>query len=466
MPTARYRSPLPVPPAAAFAWHARPGAFERLTPPWSSTELDRLDGIRDGDRARFRLDVGPVRLKWVAEHTGYAEGEAFEDVMRKGPFRRWHHVHRMYPADAGAEGAVLDDEIAYRLPFGPLGRLGEGRVRAELDRTFAYRHRTTAADLADHARYSAPPLRIALTGASGVIGTALTHYLTTGGHTVLRLVRRAPQGPEEVGWDPRAGEVEAAKLEGLDAVVHLAGEGVFAPRWTDEKKARILRSREQGTGLLATTLARLARPPRAFVSASAIGYYGDRGAEPLTEASAPSDRGFLPLVVRMWEAATAPAADAGIRTVQMRTGVVLTPRGGALRLALPAFRLALGGTVGGGDDWLSWVGLDDVLGAYLHALATDTVVGPVNLTAPAPVTQAAFSATLARVLHRPAVLPVPGPLLEALTGEVGRETVLASARVLPERLGETGYRFRHGDLETALRHALGRPRPRAPFPAV
>ena len=464
MPTARYRSSLPVPPAAAFAWHTRPGAFERLTPPWSATELERLDGIRNGDRARFKLEVGPVRLTWVAEHTGYAEGEAFEDVMRRGPFRRWHHVHRMYPGEGG--GAVLDDEIAFGMPFGPLGRLGEGAVRRELDRTFAYRHRTTAADLADHARYSAEPIRIAVSGASGLIGRALVPYLTSGGHTVLRLVRRRPEGPDEVGWDPRAGEVEAAKLDGVDAVVHLAGENVSAPRWTDDKKARILRSREQGTDLLARTVARLPRKPRAFVSASAIGLYGDRGAERLTEASAPGERGFLPLVVRRWEAATAPARDAGIRTVTMRTGVVLTPRGGALALALPAFRLALGGTIGGGHDWFSWIGLDDVLGGYLHALATDTLSGPVNLTAPEPVPMRTFTAALGRVLHRPAVVPVPEAVVETLGGEAARETALMSARVPPERLLETGYRFRHADLETALRHALGRPRKGAPFPTV
>lgn len=460
-----FRSPMPASADALFRWHEQPGAFERLVPPWTDTRLVSFEGIRDGQKAVLRIGVGPVSVKWTAVHEGYVPGVKFEDRMRSGPFRQWHHVHRMEPAAPGA--SVLSDEIDAEPPFGALGRaVGGEALRRELTQQFGYRHRTTAADLAAHARYSAEPLRIAITGATGLIGRALTAFLTTGGHTVLPIVRTPTAGADEIRWDPRAGTIEADKLDGLDAVLHLAGEPVFSLRWSDEKKARILGSRERGTDLLARTLARLSNKPRVFVSASATGLYGDRGADVLEENAAPSERGFLPLVVRAWEAATAPAADAGIRTAIMRTGVVLTPSGGALQLMLPAFQLGAGGRIGDANTWLPWIGLDDVLGGYLHALASPEADGPFNLVAPNPVTMATLARTLAGILRRPAFVNVPGGVLSALSGEAAREMLLASARVVPRRLLEGGYAFRYPDLESALRHALGRPRPSAAFPGV
>ncbi len=465
MPDLSYRSPMPVSREALFAWHARPGAFTRLTPPWADVRLVSFDGLHDGSRATIRMAAGPLPITWVAEHRNVEAGRGFDDVQVRGPFAAWEHRHRMEAGGSPSE-SVMNDAIRFELPFGPLGALGEPFARRELDRQFAYRHRTLQGDLALHARLALSPMRIAMTGASGLLGRALTAILTTGGHTVVPLTRQRRGAPEgSIFWSPREDEIDADALAGVDAVVHLAGEPVFAPRWSEEKKSRILASRQQGTTLLARTLAALRPRPRVFVSASAVGIYGDRPGERLTEVSAPSETGFLPLVCRLWEQATAPAADAGIRTVTMRTGVVLSPQGGALATMLPFFRAGLGGPIGG-DQIVPWISLDDAIGGYLHALGTSALAGPVNLTAPTPVSMTSFARALGRTLSRPAVLPVPGAVLEAITGEMGREVLLASADVRPERLARSGYAFRHADIETALRHVLGRSRDGAAFPGV
>lgn len=461
------RTRVEAPAAEVFRWHARPGALERLTPPWTRIEvLERTGGGEDGSRAVLRVRLGPLGLRWVAERRDAIEGRQFRDVQVEGPFARWAHTHSFEPD--GPASCIVEDRVDYALPLGALGRLLGGRrlARRLLDRLFAYRHRILADDLRTHSRYAAAgPLTIAVTGASGLVGSALVAFLTTGGHRVLRLVRRAgarPVGPDQsvVAWDPEAGVVEAEGLEGADAVVHLAGENVAALRWTRTKKARIRDSRVRGTRVLSEALARLARPPRVLVTASAIGYYGSRGAEVLEEGSGPG-AGFLAEVCREWEAATAAAAAQGIRVVRLRIGIVLDARGGVLARLLPPFRLGLGGPVGSGRQWVSWISIDDLLGVILHALATDILDGPVNAVAPEPVTNRDLSRTLGRVLARPALLPLPaGPLRLAL-GEMADETVLSSARVTPARLVATGYTYRDPSLEGALLHQLGRPIPPA-----
>jgi uncharacterized protein (TIGR01777 family) len=297
---------------------------------------------------------------------------------------------------------------------------------------------------------------VVITGASGLLGRALTAFLTTGGHRVTRLVRREPR-EAEIGWDPAAGRLDAAALEGVDAVVHLAGENLAAGRWTPGRKQRIRESRTQGTALLARTLAGLGRPPRVLVSASAVGIYGNRGDELLGDDSSPGPADdFLVQVVRAWESATAPARDAGIRVATPRFGAVLSPAGGALGKLLPIFRLGLGGRVGSGRQWMSWISIDDAVGLIHHALATEALGGAFNAVAPGAVTNAEFAATLGRVLGRPAVLPAPAPALRMLFGEMADETVLASQRVVPGRAVTTDYPYRHPALEEALRFVLGR----------
>jgi uncharacterized protein (TIGR01777 family) len=455
---------MPAPADALFAWHARPGAFERLAPPWEVVEVRARqgEGLAVGTRVTVRTRVGPLPATLVAEHTRLEPGRLFEDRQLRGPFRSWVHTHTMEPD--GPAASVLEDRVAYGLPLGALGRgVAGGMVRRRLARMFAWRHAVTASDLRRHAAWGpGRPLKVVVAGASGLVGRALVPFLTTGGHAVVRLVRGRTAGPGEARWDPAAGALDPGVLEGADAVVNLAGAGIGEGRWSPARKEALLQSRVQSTALLARTLAGLAgrggRAPAVWVNASAVGFYGDRGGEPLSEASAPGDD-FLARVCRAWEAATRPAEDAGVRVVHLRTGLVVSGHGGALGRMLPAFRAGAGGRIGPGTQWVSWVSLEDVLGALLLALSRAALVGPVNLVAPGAVTQGDFARTLGRVLRRPALTPLPAPAVRALFGEMGEGLLLAGQRVAPERLLSAGFRFEHPDLEAALRALLGRPAP-------
>jgi uncharacterized protein (TIGR01777 family) len=297
-------------------------------------------------------------------------------------------------------------------------------------------------------------MRVLISGATGLIGEALIPELESGGHRVIHLTR-SPASSEDVGWDPSAGEIDASRLEGIDAVVHLAGESIAEGRWTPQKKRRILESRARGTRLLAEKVAGLPEAPDVMVSASAVGYYGDRGNELLREESGPGSD-FLAEVCKAWEAAADPAREAGIRVVHPRFGLVLSPKGGALGRTLPIFKLGGGGRIGSGRQWWSWVALDDVVGAILHALTNDSVKGAVNVGSPNPLTNAEYTRVLGRVLNRPTVFPLPAPAARLALGEVADALLLASQRMEPAKLKETGYEFRYPELEGALRHLLGR----------
>jgi uncharacterized protein (TIGR01777 family) len=298
-------------------------------------------------------------------------------------------------------------------------------------------------------------VRVAITGASGLIGSALAEMFAARGDEAVRLVRRPARSDREVTWDPAAGRIDAARLEGVDAVVHLAGESLMG-LWTEAKKRRVRESRVRGTALVAETLARLERRPRVLVSASAVGFYGDHpDGEPVDE-SAPAGRGFLADTVVAWERACEPAAAAGIRVANTRFGLVLSPKGGALAAMLPAFRLGIGGPVGSGRQVVSWIALDEIGPALLHVLEHEELNGPVNFTAPEAVTFQELAQTLGRVLGRPAVLRFPAFAARLLLGEMAEELLLSGARVVPRKLLATGYRFRFPRLEPALRTLLGR----------
>lgn len=297
-------------------------------------------------------------------------------------------------------------------------------------------------------------MKVLVSGSSGLIGSALVPALRQAGHQVVRLVRRRPEPPDEFFWLPDAGQLDRSALEGVDAVVHLAGETI-GKRWTSSAKERIRASRIEGARLLTEAMREMGTPPRVFVSASAVGYYGDRGSEILDENEAPG-RGFLAEVCKDWEAATRPAVERGVRVVNARTGIVLSGRGGALKAMLPLFQLGLGGVLGDGRQYMSWIAIDDVVRGYLHLLEDSGLSGPVNLTSPNPVTNAEFTQTLAKVLGRPAFLRVPAQVLTLPMGEMAQETLLASQRAIPRRLLERGFQFQYPELEGALRHVLGR----------
>jgi uncharacterized protein (TIGR01777 family) len=349
---------------------------------------------------------------------------------------------------------LLEDEIEYAPPLGWLGRRAAGPyLRSRLRRVFAYRHAVTRADLERHR--GRPPLRVAVSGAGGLVGSSLVAFLESGGHSVLRLVRRRPTGADEAHYEATAARIEADPLEGVDALVHLAGENVAARRWSEQQKRRIRDSRITGTRGLAERLARLKRPPAVMINASAIGFYGDRGDELLDESSGPG-RGFLAETCRAWEEAMAPAERAGVRAVRLRIGVVLSAAGGALGRMLLPFRAALGGRIGNGKQFISWIARDDLVGLIHYLLYETELSGPINAVAPSPVRNAEFTRVLARTLRRPALFPVPGAAIRLLMGEMGRELLLAGARVAPRRLERAGFSFRHAGLESALRFELGR----------
>jgi len=451
-----FRSPISAPASDVLAWHGNPGAFERLTPPWMRVRvLDTHGGIAPGDWARVRVPVGPLGFAWTLVHDALTDVRGFVDIQEAGPFRAWRHEHRFL--DEGPGQSVLEDRITYELPLGPAGRALAGpRVRTQLQRLFRFRHLRTQLDLARHLDAGIDrPLRIAVTGASGLVGSRLVPFLRAGGHEVVTLVRRQPRANSEVFWDPAAWEIDAAALEGLDAVVHLAGVSLATGRWTAARKQAILDSRVQGTGLLAQTLARLDVPPRVLVSASGIGYYGADTDGVLTEAS-PQGEGFLAEVCAAWEHAALPAANAGIRVVNARFAPVLASEGGLLGKLGPVYRLGAGGPIGNGQQVMPWIALDDLLGVILEAIANDALEGPVNATAPEPATNRAFAKALGRVLGRPALLPAPATALRLATGEVADEMLLASQRAQPARLEDVGFQFAFPTLEGALRHELGR----------
>ncbi|HTY64995.1 MAG TPA: TIGR01777 family oxidoreductase [Acidobacteriota bacterium] len=296
-------------------------------------------------------------------------------------------------------------------------------------------------------------MNILVTGAAGLVGTALTAHLTQNKHRVIRLVRKTQAAPGEIRWDPYAETIDAEALEGLDAVIHLAGENIATGRWTARKKFLIRESRIQGTRFLSQCLARLFDPPKVLVSVSAVGYYGDRGENSLDEESKPG-KGFLADVCREWEAAAAPALMRGIRVVHPRLGMVLTTEGGALARMLPAFRLGVGGRIGSGRQYMSWISIDDLVGIIDFAIHDSSMHGPVNVVSPTPVTNQDFSLTLARVLSKPSFFTLPAFAARMVFGEMADALLLASARVLPARLKNSGYKFRFPELESALRHAL------------
>ena len=454
MPQFRHRSRLPFSAEEVFEWHMRPGALERLTPPWAHVRvLSREGEIHDGGKVRLAVRQGPTEIKWEVRHTGFQEGRSFQDQQVSGPFGKWIHTHRFVPSEDG--GSIMEDEVEWLPPLGGAGRLfAEGFINRELARMFSFRHARLRHDLDLHARYGrAGPRTVLVTGASGMLGSAVCNLLETGGHTVLRVSRRPSAGG--IAWDPEKGQLDSGSLEGVDAVVHLAGEPIFGLRWTEEKKARILESRVKGTELLCRALAGLRQRPQVLVSGSAVGFYGDRGSAVITEESK-SGKGFLARVCRQWEEATASARRAGIRVVTVRTGMVLTPAGGALGTMLLPFKMGVGGRLGSGRQYVSWIDLDDEVGLIYHALATDGVSGALNATAPHPVPNATFTDTLGRVLGRPTLIPVPAVGVRAIFGEMGQALLLDGARVVPEKAERTGFDFRYPSLEESLRFQLGR----------
>ena len=431
-----------------FAWHTRTGAMRRLVPPWQPMRvIKETESLADGT-AILGLPGG---LRWVARHdpAGYHPPNQFVDVLSSDGLMTmpprvigwWRHTHR-FSEDGPGKTRMLD-EVDTTVPG------------AALRSTFAYRHRQLAEDLAAHrdaAAAGAGQLVIAITGSSGLVGTALAAFLSTGGHRVIRLVRGAPANESERRWDPDNPAPDL--LSGVDALVHLAGESI-AGRFTESHRRAIRESRIGPTRRLAEIAAATAGL-RVFVTASAIGFYGHDCGDTLLDETSPRGRGFLADVVADWEAATAPAADTGRRVVMVRTGIVQSAAGGTLRLLRPLFAAGLGGRLGSGRQWLSWIGIDDLLDIYYRAIYDSRLAGPVNAVTPNPVRNADYTRALASTLKRPALLPVPSFGPRVLLGRQGAvELAEADQRVAPAALQALGHRFRQPTVDDALAHQLG-----------
>ncbi len=440
-----------------FKWHARPGAIERLSPPWDPLKiLIPSKGIQKGEEVLLEMKAGPFPFKWLARHTDYQENKFFQDRQIKGPFRKWIHSHRFEPD--GEDACLLEDHIEYKLPFHFISGFPSKKIiQKKLERIFTYRHQITQRDISLHLKKKPDkPMTVIVTGASGVIGSTLVPFLTTGGHRVIRLVRNSSStSQDELFWDPLSGILHTDSIEEIDAVIHLAGENIGSGRWTPEKKRKIIESRVKGTELVTKKLASLERPPKVMICASAIGFYGNRGDQILTENDE-SGSDFISSVCSIWEKAAFPALERNIRTVFLRIGVVLTPLGGALKRLLLPFKLCAGGKIGNGTQYMSWIDMEDVLGSIYHTLTNESIDGPVNIVAPNPVTNKEFTKTLGKVVARPTPLTIPSTAVKLAFGEMGKEILLSSTRVMPEKLLKTGYRFNTPYLDTAIRQMLGR----------
>jgi len=452
-----------------FAWHIREGAFERLNPPWHQFKvIERRGNIQNGGTVKIKMKIaGPINTTWLVKHSNYVEGKQFRDSQIKGLFSSWTHNHLFNSFEPSS--SILDDHVEYSLPWGMLSEtLVSDLINKKLNQMFDYRHRLISDDLLVHAtankiRGSDRPMTIGITGSSGFIGSSLIPFITTGGHRVIRFIRHPVsdgnnfKNVKSIQWNLSSSM--SLNDENIDAVVNLSGENIFG-RWTKEKKKRIFDSRVNTTQSLCKLLSSLDKPPKVLVSASATGYYGDRGDEILTEespSSSSSSNDFLSYVCRNWEEATQIAKESGIRVVNLRIGIVLSSSGGMLSKILPIFKLGFGIRIGNGNQYMSWIGLDDLLGLILLAIANKSISGPVNAVSPNPITNAGFTTALGKVLSRPTKFSIPKSMIKLPLGEeLSNAAILSSTRVIPERLIEMGYKFRFPYLESVLRHTLGK----------
>jgi uncharacterized protein (TIGR01777 family) len=420
--------------------------------PWERGIMFEHGGVHNGRRVVIEAGSTPFRRRQAMVFRDVEAGSAFTSVALQGPLAPWRHTVRVLPRGAGL--SELIDHVEYG-PAGPVGAvLGGAGAPRQLERLFRFRQSRILSDMTAHAKWAdRPRMKVAIAGASGLIGSHLNSFLRSAGHEVVRLVRRPARAPGEVGWDPDVGLLDPDGLRGVTAVVCLCGASL-ASVWTAARRDELVQSRLRSTRTLVAAMRQMDVPPAVFVSASAVGVYGSRGGEALTEESS-LGTGFLAELCQRWEDAAVAASACGVRVVTPRFGLVVSGAGGVLPAAMRVFRAGLGGRFGDGWQWWSWVSMDDALGALEWALHDPDVRGAVNVVAPGAVTNREFTKTLAKALHRPAALEVP-EAVAFLLGGVSREMLLASQRAAPMRLHEAGFHFLHSSLEGAVRFELGR----------
>jgi uncharacterized protein (TIGR01777 family) len=447
-----------------FGYHAAPGALQRLIPPWERVEIAEQGTSLDvGTQVVLRQFLCGVPLKWIAQHTQLDAPTHFQDMQLNGPFARWQHDHIFESISENTSRLI--DRVNYALPLGPAGRIAGGFIAKKIGAMFRYRHATTDADLRlDRFLKSNAPnacLRIGVTGSSGMIGRRIVDLISVLGHRPTRILRRQ-SSDRSMGYPPgtlyavwhETGFDNVENVEGLDAVIHLAGKSIASGRWTEANKEAMHRSRVVGTQQLVSALRKLDSPPTTLVCASGVGYYGDQGNRLLPE-SAPSGSDYLASMAHDWEEAARVYERAGNRVAVGRLAMVLHPREGALAKLLPPFRFGLGGRMGSGQQYWPWIDIDDAAGAFLFLACCPNVEGAFNLAAPQVETNAVFASTLAKVLHRPNWLPAPKLPLRWMLGEMADAMLFSSNRVVPHRLLDAGFPFRSPTLEQCLRHLMG-----------
>jgi uncharacterized protein (TIGR01777 family) len=457
---------LPVSVDRSFAYHESLGALQRLVPVWENAKVIESDrSLKPGSKVTLQVKKFGLPLTWKAVHRAYDPPHLFSDYQASGPFAVWEHEHRFTAVSDTT--SRLTDHIQYRIPAGGLGtRLMGSTIRKDIASMFRYRHAVTQNDLQLSKRVGCDhPLRIAISGSTGMVGNRLVSLLTILGHDVCRMVRTGSQTETDlkendpleaatIDWDPRSGLADPEQVSGFDAVIHLAGANIAGGRWTVQRKQILRDSRVGPTQKLAEQLAALSNPPKAFVTASGAGIYGDRGDEWLGEESA-IGVGFLAELARDWEAATEPAKTAGIRVCQSRFPPILHPREGALGKTIPLFKMMLGGRLGSGNQYFSWIEFDDAVSVLLWLATQPQCVGAFNVATPNPPTNKEFTRVLSGVLKRPARLPAPAWGLRLALGEMADSLLLASNRLDVSKLQESGYEFRFPELDGALRHLCG-----------
>lgn len=457
MPIFEKVTPLAATADQVYRYHCHPGAFGRLCPPWEKVQVREKDeGIKEGDIRHLKVGPPPIQLPWVALHEGFQEGRQFVDRQTSGPFRKWVHTHSFEPQDG--DTCLLRDHIEYAAPLNlPLGPL----FQKKLTPMFRFRHRQTERDLRLLLAHPSPlrdasnqALKVAITGSSGLLGRSLTSFLQVAGHRVIQLKRghQAPGGDAALWWP----EPDQEALEGLDAVVHLAGETV-GQLWTKAVRERVFFSRSEGTKRLSRALADLKSPPKVLISTSATGYYEQKleSNGPVDESATPGDD-FLAEVCQAWEEGTAPAEEAGIRVCHLRIGLVVSGRGGFMSPQFPAFKMGLGAVLGQGTQMQPVIDIDDVIGSIYHLLQKEELSGAFNATCPNPLTQAEFAQDLARACSRPLWMKVPeAPLRFVLRDQA--DLLFRGVQAVPKRLLESGYEFLSPTFEDSLKHQMGLP---------
>ncbi|MDA0346550.1 MAG: TIGR01777 family oxidoreductase [Verrucomicrobia bacterium] len=452
-----YESNISAPAADVFAYHERLGALQRLIPPWESVRVVSSKGsIQNDDSITIKMNLGPFKTLWKAKHQDYQKNRQFVDVQVKGPFKYWKHTHSFRSLDPHRTN--LKDTIQLELPFGLIGRrFVYPKVLKQLNKLFTYRHAITQNDLKDWMQLKSFPVsKVAITGGNGLIGSELAVFLKAQGHEVVILSRSGKSkvyGVPGVRWDPGKQFIDAKSLSDVDCWIHLAGENVSKKRWTKKRIKKLKDSRVNSTKFLVDFILKQKNAPKVFITASGAGYYPS-SSEVMTEDSAKGS-GILAGICSEWEDASAPLMGTAIRRVVLRTGIVLSEKGGALEKLLPIFNFGLGGPVGTGKQFWSWIAMEDLIRIYNLAAKDPRIEGIYNAVAPIASTNKKFTDVLGSALRRPTLIRTPSWVLKIALGRMADDALLASQNIAPNRLNESDFNFNFPDLELAVSHCLG-----------